>query len=333
MKFRVYLMLLSGFMALSQVSCANSEPTDTTANQANEEKVEVSNLSNQEGVVSEENITADENANYEMPVPSASGTTIIKMKTTLGDVKFMLYDDTPLHRDNFIKLVNEKFYDGILFHRVIKDFMIQAGDPNSKTAKAGQQLGDGGPGYTIPAEIMPGLYHKKGALSAARQGDQVNPKKESSGSQFYIVTGKVTPQSQLKSMSEQQNKQLEDQRVGAFLQDPKNVKYMTKYKELQTLYQTNVPENQEKAEKEFEVLMQEIRPLALKGFVPVTYSDEQLKIYESIGGAPFLDNNYTVFGEVIEGLDIVDKIGLVKTAPGDRPLEDVKIISMEIVKK
>jgi cyclophilin family peptidyl-prolyl cis-trans isomerase len=331
MKFRVYLTLLTGLMSLSQVSCANSEPTDTTANPTSEAKVDEANLTENEVIASSD--ATIEDLNYEMPLASASGSTIIKMKTTLGDVKFMLYDDTPLHRDNFIKLVKEKFYDGILFHRVIKDFMIQAGDPNSKTAKAGQQLGDGGPGYTIPAEIKSGLYHKKGALSAARQGDQVNPKKESSGSQFYIVTGKVTPQSQLKSMSEQQNKQLEDQKVGAFLQDPKNASYTKKYQELQALYQTNVPENQQKAETEFATLLEEIRPLALKGFVPATYTDEQLKIYESIGGTPFLDNNYTVFGEVTEGLDIVDKIGLVKTAPGDRPLEDVKIISMEIVKK
>jgi peptidyl-prolyl cis-trans isomerase B (cyclophilin B) len=210
--------------------------------------------------------------------------------------------------------------------------MIQGGDPDSKGATAGQALGSGGPGYTLEAEIIPGLIHKKGALSAARLGDQANPEKRSSGSQFYIVTGKVTPMAQLKSMADQQNKQLEDQKVGAFLQDPANKKYTDKYAELQQLYQTNVPENQEKATKEFEILLAEIKPLALKDFVPTGYSEEQMKVYESIGGTPFLDNNYTVFGEVTEGLDIVEKMGVVKTAPGDRPVEDLKIISMKIIK-
>lgn len=324
MKFNLYILFLLGLITFSNASCAGSDETNTTENS---EKVD--------SIVTQNEITNTETSETNIPAPvigTPEGTTKVKMKTSMGDVTILLYDATPIHRDNFIKLVNEGFYEGLLFHRVIKDFMIQGGDPDSKGAAAGQALGGGGPGYTLEAEIVPGLIHKKGALSAARLGDQQNPEKRSSGSQFYIVTGKVTPLAQLKSMADQQNKQLEDQKVGAFLQDPANKKYTDKYTELQQLYQTNVPENQEKATKEFELLLAEIKPLALKNFVPTGYNEEQMQVYSTIGGAPFLDNNYTVFGEVTEGLDIVEKIGIVKTAPGDRPIEDVKIISMEIIK-
>ncbi len=325
MKINLYILLLLGLITFSNASCAGSDETNTTANteEISETKVQTEN------VVTETNETDKTLA----PITGTpEGTTKVKMKTSMGDVTILLYDATPIHRDNFIKLVEEGFYEGLLFHRVIKDFMIQGGDPDSKGAAAGQALGSGGPGYTLEAEIIPGLVHKKGALSAARLGDQANPEKRSSGSQFYIVTGKVTPIAQLKSMADQQNKQLEDQKIGAFLQNPANKKYTDKYTELQQLYQTNVPENQEKATKEFELLLAEIKPLALKDFTPTGYTEEQMEVYSTIGGAPFLDNNYTVFGEVIEGLDIVEKIGVVETAPGDRPVEDVKIINMKIIK-
>jgi len=183
--------------------------------------------------------------------------TMVIISTNYGDMKVKLYDETPLHRDNFIKLAKEGFFDGLLFHRVIPQFMIQGGDPTSKDAKPGQQLGSGGPGYTIPAEFNPNFIHKKGALSAARQGDQVNPKKASSGSQFYIVQGRSASAQEL-------------QRGG------------------------------------------------------IKYTPEQIKVYAEQGGTPFLDGQYTVFGEVVEGLDVIDKIAAVRTAPGDRPLEDVK---------
>jgi cyclophilin family peptidyl-prolyl cis-trans isomerase len=166
--------------------------------------------------------------------------TVVSLKTTMGEVKIKLYNETPLHRDNFIKLVKEKYYDGLLFHRVINNFMIQGGDPDSKNATAGQRLGMGGPDYTIAAEILPQFTHKKGAVAAARMGDQVNPKKESSGSQFYIV--------------------------------------------------------------------------------------------HNNNGTPHLDGAYTVFGEVIEGMDVIDKIATVKTDAADRPVEDVRIISASIEK-
>jgi peptidyl-prolyl cis-trans isomerase B (cyclophilin B) len=192
------------------------------------------------------------------------------MKTSAGDITVVLYDDTPIHRDNFIKLVNEKFYDGTLFHRVIPQFMIQAGDPGSKDAKPGVQLGSGGPGYTIPAEMKPNHYHKKGVLAAARQGDQVNPKRASSGSQFYIVVGQPIPVASLNQMEQSG-------------QHPK-------------------------------------------------FTEEQRKVYSTTGGTPHLDYQYTVFGEVTEGLDIVDKISKVACDQGNRPTADVKIISIQTVK-
>lgn len=188
--------------------------------------------------------------------------TRVKISTDYGDIVVALYNATPKHRDNFIKLATEGYYNGTLFHRIIKDFMIQGGDPDSKTAQPGQMLGNGGPGYTIPAEIRPNLFHKKGALAAARMGDDVNPNKESSGSQFYIVQGRVFPDEFLNSMEQQMNRKF--------------------------------PENQR-------------------------------KIYKTVGGTPHLDGGYTVFGEVVSGLDVLDKIAAVKTGPADRPVEDVKM--------
>lgn len=186
----------------------------------------------------------------------------VNISTSFGDMVVKLYNETPKHRDNFLKLVKEGYYDDLLFHRVIKDFMIQGGDPASKNASANTQLGAGGPGYTVPAEFNRSLIHKKGALSAARQGDQVNPTKASSGSQFYVVQGKVSSKAELDQIARSYN---------------------------------------------------------------ITYTPEQIETYTTIGGTPFLDNNYTVFGEVIKGLDVIDKIAAVKTAYGDRPLEDVKM--------
>jgi len=175
--------------------------------------------------------------------------------TEYGDMKGVLYNETPLHRDNFVKLAKSGFFNGLLFHRVIQGFMIQGGDPDSKNAKPGQQLGAGTPGYTVPAEFNPAFIHKKGALSAARQADQVNPKKASSGSQFYIVQGKKQNAATL----------------GA------------------------------------------------------NYTEEQKKIYSTVGGTPFLDGNYTVFGEITEGLDVIDKIAAVQKDQSDRPLKDIKM--------
>ena len=194
--------------------------------------------------------------------------TKVSISTSYGDMTLVLYNETPKHRDNFIKLVKSSFYDGTLFHRVIAGFMIQGGDPDSKTAEKEQMLGNGGPGYTVPAEFNKQFVHKKGALSAARMGDGVNPQKSSSGSQFYIVQGKKYDRKNLESMGK---------RSGA------------------------------------------------------NYTEDQIKGYEIEGGTPQLDMNYTVFGEVIQGFDVIDKIAAVAKGRADRPKEDVKM-TMKIVK-
>lgn len=199
----------------------------------------------------------------------------VLMHTSMGDMVIRLYDSTPLHRDNFLKLVKIGYYDSILFHRVIKDFMIQAGDPKSKTAGPGIPLGNGGPGYTIPAEFRKTLFHKKGVIAAARTGDNINPQKASSGSQFYIVQGKVFTDGGLDTLE---------------------------------MFRLNGRK------------------------LPV----EHRNVYKTIGGTPHLDENYTVFGEVIKGMDVIDKIAAVKTSSGrdrDRPVENVVIINTKLIKR
>ena len=199
----------------------------------------------------------------------------VELLTTEGSIVIRLYDSTPLHRDNFLKLVKSKYYDSILFHRVIKGFMIQSGDPGSKNAKPGQPLGNGGPGYTIPAEFRQSLFHKKGAVAAARQGDNINPEKRSSASQFYIVQGKTFTDIQLDSV--------ERARLGSYK-------------------------------------------------LPETHR----AVYRTIGGTPQLDQNYSVFGEVVKGLDVVERIATTPTSTGmdrDRPVKDIKIIKARLIKR
>lgn len=186
----------------------------------------------------------------------------VEISTNYGRIVLKLYNETPLHRDNFLKLVKEGFFDSTLFHRVINQFMIQGGDPDSKKAPAGVLLGNGGPSYKIKAEFVPNLIHKKGVLAAAREGDMVNPQKASSGSQFYIVQGKVFTKDELEYLS---------QRMGK------------------------------------------------------TFTEQQIQTYTTIGGTPHLDGSYTVFGEVISGLDVVDKIAAVVTDKNNRPLEDIRM--------
>ena len=201
----------------------------------------------------------------------------VLIQTSMGDVKVKLYNETPIHRDNFLKLVDEKFYDGILFHRVINEFMDQFGDPDSKTAEPGAPLGESDAGYTLPAEIVPGKYHKKGALNAARQGNDVNPERESSGSQFCLFMGHVFRPSELDSLVAKVN--------DGWRKDN-----------------------------------------------PLVLSDEQREYYTTVGGSPHLDGEYTVFGEVVEGQEVVDAIAGVPTDSLDRPVQDVRIITMKRLK-
>lgn len=246
--------------------------------------------------------------------------TKLKIETSAGDITVKLYNETPKHRDNFIKLVKDGTYEGTLFHRVIKDFMIQAGDPESKKAPKGKMLGAGDVGYTVPAEfVYPKYFHKKGALSAARQGDNVNPKKESSGCQFYIVTGKVYNDSTLLGMESQMNENKINVIFNTLAQKHmKEIYKMRKENDENGLY-----ELQEKlfAEAEAEAAKQP----------EFHFTPEQIEAYTTVGGTPHLDGEYTVFGEVIEGMDIVDKIQQVKTDRSDRPEEDVKIVKVEVL--
>ena len=237
--------------------------------------------------------------------------TKVKIQTTLGDIVIRLYDETPLHRDNFIKLAKEGFYDGTLFHRVIKDFMIQGGDPESKGAPAGQMLGTGGPGYTIPAEIKEGLIHKRGALAAARQGDEVNPERESSGSQFYIVWGQTYKEGQIRQIEKQLAMQAEQQVFNSLVAERR--------KEIMQLRRDR---NQEALMAlQDELIAQTEAIIKEKGTTKLT--DLQKETYTTLGGTPHLDGQYTVFGEVEEGLDVVEQIQNVDTLRGDRPKADI----------
>ncbi|OLY94657.1 peptidylprolyl isomerase [Cnuella takakiae] len=197
----------------------------------------------------------------------------VELVTTSGAIRLRLYDATPQHRDNFLQLVKSRFYDSILFHRVIQGFMVQSGDPNSRRAAAGQRLGTGGPGYTLPAEIKPELFHQKGALAAARNGDDVNPERRSSASQFYIVQGKTWTDSQMDS--------LERVRVKRKI------------------------------------------------------TQEQRAVYRTTGGTPQLDNQYTIFGYVVKGQDVIDRIAAtpVNRQLGDRPAQDVRIVQARLVRR
>ena len=252
---------------------------------------------------------------------TADNETKVLIKTTVGDITIKLYNETPQHRDNFIKLVQEHYYDSILFHRVIKDFMVQAGDPESKNADKGVQLGAGGPGYTIPAEfVYPKYFHKRGALSAARQADQVNPERKSSGSQFYIVTGKKYGKYDLQDMEKQLNDQ---QGQGIFDRlCSENIDSIMK------LQQAGDRDGLMKLQDELVAKTDAI----LKEKGPFKFTKEQVDAYMEDGGTPFLDNQYTVFGEVIDGMKTVYKIEQAGTDSSDRPRKDIRIISMEIVK-
>lgn len=244
--------------------------------------------------------------------------TLVKLETTMGNITVALYNETPKHRDNFIKLVKEGVYDSTLFHRVIKQFMIQAGDPDSKNASDTAMLGSGDVGYTIPAEFNPKFFHKKGVLAAARQGDDVNPEKASSGCQFYIITGRKFTEPQLLGMENKINEQREEALFDSLArQHMKEIYKMRKagdnagLLELQDTLEAQARELADKEEK-------------------FRFTPEQIKAYSTIGGAPHLDGSYTVFGEVTEGIEVVDNIEIAKTNRADRPIENIRILKASI---
>ena len=237
----------------------------------------------------------------------------VKITTTLGDIIVRLYDETPLHRDNFLKLAKEGYYDGTLFHRVIKDFMIQGGDPDSKGAPADKMLGTGGPDYTIEAEIKPELIHKRGALAAARQGDEVNPERRSSGSQFYIVWGQQYSEGQMGQLAKQMKMQALQQ----------------KFNELASAHRAEIMDmrrNRDRAGlQELQERLVDEANAAVEASGSNGLSDAQRQAYTTIGGTPHLDGQYTVFGEVVEGLDIVEMIQQTATGKADRPVDDIEM--------
>jgi len=236
--------------------------------------------------------------------------TIVRIETIHGNIDLILYNETPKHRDNFVKLIKDGFYDDLLFHRVIQDFMIQGGDPGSRNADQNAMPGSGGPGYTIPSEIQSDLFHKKGALAAARLGDNVNPLRESSGSQFYIVQGTVFTENQLKEIEQRINNDL-----------MRNF-HSQVFSDLEAEYLRN---NQE---PDYSAITEKANQIVTDNFTPESffrYTETQRDSYINTGGSPHLDGSYTVFGETIGGFDVIDKIASVPTGPGSRPVQDVKM--------
>ncbi len=245
----------------------------------------------------------------------------VVIETTYGNIKIRLYNETPLHRDNFLKLIREGYYDGLLFHRVISEFMIQGGDPNSRNAMPGIQLGNGGPDYTIDAEINYPLYfHKKGALAAARTGDQVNPQKKSSGSQFYIVQGQVYTNEEI----DQFEKVATDRKRQSVM-----MKYMNNHRD--TYMQLQQSGDNEGIQQLIQKVTAEAAP-EMNALEPVKILPEHRKVYTTLGGTPHLDNAYTVFGEVESGLEVIDSIAAVETNEIARPLKDV-IMKIKVIKE
>lgn len=243
----------------------------------------------------------------------------IEILTTVGNLKVRLYDETPLHRDNFVKLVADSFYNGVLFHRVINQFMVQTGDPESRNAQPGVMLGSGGPGYDIDAEIMsPKLFHKRGVLAAAREGDDTNPQKRSSGSQFYIVTGKVLNSGQLRSYERNRNLEIEQDIKNELMnQNRDTLMALRRARDFAALRQI-----------QDDIVMKADEMLAERKF---SFTPEQIESYTTVGGTPFLDGEYTVFGEVMSGMKVVEIIEKSATDRYDRPVEDVRILGMNII--
>lgn len=252
-------------------------------------------------------------------IPAAQDITV-ELNTTAGDITLLLYNDTPRHTANFVKLVDEGYYDGLLFHRVIRDFMVQAGDPDSRTAEPGQMLGGGSPDYQIDAEILyPKYFHQRGALAAARQADEVNPERASSGSQFYIVTGR--------RFSDGQLRQMEKQRALMGAREIFNRLASESRDSIMALRRARDHKGLQALQEELENRTRELVAQHDYGFTP-----EQIAAYTTYGGAPHLDGEYTVFGRVVSGMDVVERIEQAETDAAARPREDVRIISARVIR-
>lgn len=258
---------------------------------------------------------AASNTDSQMNTDTTSVT--VDIETSMGPVEILLYGDTPLHRDNFLKLAREGYYDGVLFHRVIKDFMVQTGDPDSRNAVPGQPLGQGDPGYTIPAEMVyPKHFHRRGALAAARTGDEVNPERRSSGSQFYFVTGKVYNDSTLAQYERQLRMQRTQEIFNRMIDEQRdNIMALRRNRDKIALQQ----------------LQEDLVDAAQREAAGLTiFTDEQRAAYTTVGGTPHLDGAYTVFGEVTKGMEVIDAIQQVQTGAMDRPVEDIRILKVNV---
>lgn len=237
---------------------------------------------------------------------------LVRIETEYGTIRIKLYNETPLHRDNFLKLVDEGFYTDLLFHRVIQSFMIQGGDPDSKNATPEQRLGSGDLGYTIPAEINSKFFHHRGVLAAARQGDQVNPEKKSSACQFYIMQGKVFRTGELDTLL----MKMEENRKASLMQ--------AKMRAIEPeLNQLNAQGRQGDIMAKINAIRDTVTAQIAK-LPPLRFSQEQRKAYTTIGGYPSLDNNYTIFGEVLQGMEVVDSIAKEQVNAFSRPLKDIR---------
>jgi len=246
--------------------------------------------------------------------------TLAVIQTEFGDIKVKLYEKTAEHKKNFVKLVEEGFYDDLLFHRVIENFMIQGGDPESKNAEPGKMLGGGSLDYTVPAEIVPEYYHKRGTLAAARRGGPSNPEKRSSATQFYIVQGEIFTHGKLDTLEMMKNSRLKEEMLQQQLQSIKD--------ELNEFQQNN---DREGFEIKVAQVREEVDSLIEAQGLKFELTDEQRDIYTTIGGYPSLDGDYTVFGEVVEGMEVVDKIAAMETDKNNRPLKNIKM-EIELIK-
>lgn len=251
------------------------------------------------------------------PIPEGP---MVLIKTQYGDMRVVLYNETPLHRDNFMKLTKEGIFDSLLFHRVIKGFMVQGGDPQSKRATKDQMLGDGDLNYTVPAEIVPGIIHKKGVIAAARNGDEDNPERRSSATQFYLAQGKVYKYDDIPTIEQNLNSRASE---SLFLK--------MKSEKIDTLMLFQMARNKDGYDKLLEKLKQ--KAISQYDKTPIKLTKQQIETYTTLGGIPHLDGAYTVFGEVLEGMAVIDSIAAQPTGPNDRPIENIRITSIRVIKE
>lgn len=244
---------------------------------------------------------------------------MVRIKTRFGNMKVVLYNETPQHRDNFMKLTKEKVFDSLIFHRVIKGFMVQGGDPNSKRATKDQVLGDGDLNYTVPAEIVPGIIHKKGVIAAARNGDEENPERRSSATQFYLAQGLVYKLDDIPAIEQKMNIRAAE---ALFLK--------MKSDKIDTLMLFQMAKNKEGYDKLIEKIRNQAERECDKN--PVRLTKQQIETYTTLGGIPHLDGAYTVFGEVIDGMAVIDSIAAQRTGAQDRPLENIRM-QIEVIKE